>query len=263
MEFDTVNMQMRLPGDKLADLSEQLKFFIRQNKVTLRELQSLIGSLNFACQVIAPGRAFCRRLIDATTRVSKPHHRIRVTKEMREDLKLWTVFLSEYNGVTVMLDYSWSSSDILQLFTDSAGGLHRGFGAYFQGHWAQSCWPIEWGELGILSDITFLELFPVVVAMELWGNILSNKKIIFHIDNQAVVTIINKKSSKSPRVMVLVRRLVLLTLKLNMLIKAEHIPGKYNIIADSLSRCDWQRFRKMAPTADYSPTPIPSHLWKI
>jgi hypothetical protein len=40
---------------------------------------------------------------------------------------------------------------------------------YFQGKWAQKCWPKEWEEMGILKDITFLELFPVVVALCIWG----------------------------------------------------------------------------------------------
>jgi hypothetical protein len=37
-------------------------------------------------------------------KVTKPHHRIRVSQEMREDLKVWLSFLSDYNGITVMLD---------------------------------------------------------------------------------------------------------------------------------------------------------------
>jgi hypothetical protein len=32
--------------------------------------------------------------------------------------------------------------------------------------------------MGILKDITFLELFPVVVALCIWGEQLKNKKII-------------------------------------------------------------------------------------
>jgi hypothetical protein len=38
-------------------------------------------------------------------------------------------------------------------------------GIYFQGKWAQKCWPKLWEEMGILKDIIFLELFPVVVAL--------------------------------------------------------------------------------------------------
>ena len=44
--------------------------------------------------------------------------------------------------------------------------------------------------------MTYLELFPVVVALHVWGPLLANKKILFHIDNQAVMYIANKQISK-------------------------------------------------------------------
>jgi nitrogen regulatory protein PII-like uncharacterized protein len=40
-------------------------------------------------------------------------------------------FLSQYNGITVMLDTLWSSNDSIELFTDSVGGRIKGFGIYF------------------------------------------------------------------------------------------------------------------------------------
>ena len=45
----------------------------------------------------------------------------------------------------------------------------------------------------------------VVISVHIWGIHLKNKRIIFNVDNQAVVAIINKKSSKSNRVMTLVK----------------------------------------------------------
>ena len=261
IEFDTTNMVMRLPNEKLLDLRKKIKQVINSKKVTLRDLQSLIGSLIFACQVVIPGRAFCRRLIDATCNLREPHHHTRVTKNMREDLKLWLLFLENFNGTTVMLDKFWYSNADLELFTDSAGGI--GFGVYFNKKWAQSLWPTEWVQKGICSDITFLELFPVVAALYIWQSDLKNKKILFHVDNQAVVTIINKKSSKSPRVMGLVRKMVLVCLEANILIKSEFLPGYLNVLADSLSRSDFQKFRRMCPDADKNPAVIPLHLWEI
>jgi hypothetical protein len=74
---------------------------------------------------------------------------------MREDLKVWLSFLSDYNGITVMLDNVWTSNETISLFTDSAGGRDKGFGIYFQGKWARGCWPKEWADNGILADITF------------------------------------------------------------------------------------------------------------
>ena len=99
--------------------------------------------------------------------------------------------------------------------------------------------------------------------MQLWGCSLSNKKVLFHIDNQAVVAILNKKSSKSKNVMTLIRKLVLVTIKYNILIKAQYIPGKLKNIADALSRFNWQLFVELAAMAANEPTEIPDHLWKV
>ena len=86
--LDTVLMEARLPEDKLEKANTLLEDFQRQQKVTLRVLQSLIGILNFACTVIVPGRAFLRRIIDMTVGVQKPHHHIRLTRQAKLDLQV-------------------------------------------------------------------------------------------------------------------------------------------------------------------------------
>ena len=60
-------------------------------------------------------------------------------------------------------------------------------------------------------DMTYLELFPVVVAILVWGQSLANLLILFYIDNQVVVHIVNEQTSKSSEVMTLVRKLSFLT----------------------------------------------------
>ena len=50
--------------------------FYKWHKVTLRELQSIIGLLNFTCSVVLPGRAFLRRLIDLSRGIQRPHFKI-------------------------------------------------------------------------------------------------------------------------------------------------------------------------------------------
>ena len=59
-------MRMRLPQDKLLDSKAKVDDMYRRKKVSLRQLQSPIGSLNFACKVVITGRTFLRRLIDLT-----------------------------------------------------------------------------------------------------------------------------------------------------------------------------------------------------
>ena len=66
IEIDTIQMLMRLPDEKLERIKHMLHELRFRTKVTLRQLQSLIGVLNFSCTVVPPGRTFLRRLIDMT-----------------------------------------------------------------------------------------------------------------------------------------------------------------------------------------------------
>ena len=65
-------------------------------KITLKECQKLCGFLNFLGHGILPGHAFTRRLYSYTANPNlKPHHHIRVDREMREDLIMWQKFLND------------------------------------------------------------------------------------------------------------------------------------------------------------------------
>jgi hypothetical protein len=58
-------------------------------KVTLKQLQSLCGSLAFCTRALPAGRAPNSRLYLATGKPKKPLHLIKVTKEIYEDLLMW------------------------------------------------------------------------------------------------------------------------------------------------------------------------------
>ena len=64
-------MEARLPEDKVERMRSALSTFQSQRSTTLQELQSLIGTLNFACKVIPPGRPFLQRIIHLTRGVKK------------------------------------------------------------------------------------------------------------------------------------------------------------------------------------------------
>jgi len=136
----------------------------------------------------------------------------------------------------------------MHLYTDVAGSL--GFGAIMNTKWFYGEWPVAMKEY----NITFKELFPIVLAVEIWGSSFKNRCVLFHSDNYAVVHIINKQTSKDTLIMKLVRRLVVASMKFNILMKAEHIPGHFNILADLLSRFQIQQFRARAPYMNREPT---------
>ena len=253
LKIDTNKQPVEVPKEKLASLISSIRRALSSEDLSLTKIQSLIGSLNFVCRAVTPGRAFLRRLIDLTKGVVKKEQRIVIGIGARKDLALWLLFLEHFNGVSLFLEQQLTSSFDLELFTDAAGGI--GYGAYFRGQWSQDSWSNI--ELHPDPSIAFLELYPIVIAIFLWGDQMNNLKVQFWSDNAAVVSIINKQTSHCPFIMSLVRQLVLQCLRHNILFKAEHIPGVDNQIADALSRFHNSKFHRLAPGADSEMTPPP------
>ena len=98
IELDTDKTEARLPEEKLRKCVALINEFLRRKKVSLKELQSLIGLLNFTCSVVIPGRTFLRRMINLTVGVNRPTHLIRLIRIVKVDLKLWLEFLTHFNG---------------------------------------------------------------------------------------------------------------------------------------------------------------------
>ena len=254
IQLDTTRREAAIPHDKLIRYTTMVHDIMRCKRVSLRQLQSVIGCLNHCAYIIPGGRAFLRRLIDLTIGITRPHYHVRFNKEVRKDLAMWYIFLKDFNGKALFLEREWTSSTTLHMYTDSAQSL--GYGAIFQDRWLWGAWPEQW----TAYDITLLELYPIVVACQVWGKYLRNRRIVLHTDNLALVYILNKYSSKDKRIMVLIRHLTLLSLRHNILFRSEHIPGLDNILPDHLSRLRLQDFRRLSPESRAMPDEVPLHL---
>ena len=132
IELDTIAI------DNVLKSKNSLSEMRVRRKVTLRELHSLIGLLNFACCVVQPSRTFLRKLIDRTKGIQQPHFHIRLNKESRLDIAAWLLFIDHFNGKTMLLKQIWISANKLHLYTDAAGSL--GFWAIFESEWFYCSW---------------------------------------------------------------------------------------------------------------------------
>ena len=193
-----------------------------RNKVTLRELQSLVGFLNFTTSVILPGKPFLRKFINLMKGLKKPFYKARLTSEVKSDLEMWQEFLESYNGASFFIEENWVEASKLHLFTDASSTL--GFGLILGSSWVYDSWPEE---------------LP---------------------DNEALVHVFNNKTSKDTHILSMLRRIILVGLQYNIRIRAVHIPGYLNTHADALSRLQVSKFKTTAPWADPQPTSIPQHL---
>ncbi|XP_078342651.1 uncharacterized protein LOC144628433 [Oculina patagonica] len=190
IELDSTLMEARLPEDKLLLARELLNSFDSRRSVRLIELQSLIGTLQFACKAVVPGRTFLQRIIDLTRGVHNRFHHIRLNKEFFKDLIMWKAFLAGWNGRSFFLDSTVTPSPDMNLYTDASGTV--GFGGYFNGKWFQGKWLPHMQlnkDRGI--SIEWQELFPIVVACAIWFPYFSGKRIQFWCDNESVVAILN------------------------------------------------------------------------
>lgn len=255
IELDTINFFSRLPEDKVKKCRQEIVQLLstKVKSVRLKQLQSVIGLLNFACRVVIPGRAFLRRLIDRTCGVASKFHFVRITNEDKADLRMWIKFLAKFNGQCLFQQAGWAESPDLHLYTDAS---KLGYGAILNAKWVAGEFPLAWQE----NNITVLELYPIVLALSIWKDWLSNKKLRIHTDNQDLVHVINKKSSREKSIMPLIRKLVLTTLKNNTLVHAVHIPGASNCLADALSRLQLEKFKRLAPHMEDQPSVVPNHL---
>lgn len=74
----------RLPHNKIVKCIGKIKLPKTQKSLTLTQLQSLIGLLNFARNVVLPGRTFFKRLIDPTIGKSNPlFFKISMTEDVK------------------------------------------------------------------------------------------------------------------------------------------------------------------------------------
>jgi len=255
IEIDTGCMTLRLPQEKLIKISLALERVGRKHTIQLRELQSILGLLSWACLVVKPGRPFLRRLITLTKGLSNNRHYVTMNKEARSDLHAWAVFIKSYNGVSVFPSVSWSSNKSLQLFTDASSSF--GCAGVYGKKWFQ----ISWDSPYLSSEITLLELHAIVVALHLWGSSLANNNILFRCDNLAVVHILNNMTSRDPTIMKLVRKFVLFCLSFNICFHLEHISSVNNVICDKLSRLQIQEARRLAPHLNPEPDLVPPVLF--
>ena len=161
--LDSQSMEARLPLDKLTRLRTSLHQWSLKKSATLLDLQSLTGTLQFACRVIIPGRPFLQRIIHVTKDLKYPHWHIRLNSGFHKDIAVWQTFLDHWNGVSLFLEVPISKFPDLQLYTDASGSL--GYGGFLDGQWFQGSWLPNHTlskERGI--SIEWQELFPIYLA---------------------------------------------------------------------------------------------------
>ena len=98
--LDSTRMEVRLPVDKLVRAKQALQRWLHRRSGTLKELQSLIGTLQLACREVAPDQALVQRIISLTKGITNSRWDVRLNEEFCKVISMWLNFLTHWNGVS-------------------------------------------------------------------------------------------------------------------------------------------------------------------
>lgn len=279
--LNTIMQMVTIPEAKRLKALEAIDIILRAKKVKVLQLQKLTGQLNFLCKAIVPGRAFTRRMY-AKFKSMKQHHHVRVDSELKADCLMWTKFLLNTGSVSrPFTDFEMgNTTTVLQLASDATLNPKLGIGGQFLRpmrdnndgverltmSWFCQRWPAGFIAKSECS-IEVAELLGSCMAVTMWAQELSGKRVTIWCDNQAVVHMINKSTSSCRKCMFLLRHLTLLCMTYSCRIFCRYISTEDNYLSDLLSRQKIPRFlelaKQQAEVVDQLQTPLPSNLWPI
>ena len=89
---------------------------------------------------------------------------------------------------------------------------------------------------GFVLTIVHLEMFNVLLALRVWGQHWRHSSIKIFCDNHSVVQVVKNGKTRDPFLALCIRNIWLQTAIYDVHLIVEHVAGKENRIADTLSR---------------------------
>ena len=228
--IDTVTMTAHIPEEKMLEIQNLLSIWAHKTTTSKRQIQSIIGKLQFASRCVRPGRIFISRMLATLRQFPKDKTTIKVPIEFKKDINWWARFFPLYNGISIIPRLQWSSPDAI-VATDAC---LSGCGGICGLQYFHCVFPDFVVELQL--HINALEILTVAVACKLWGREWKGKRIKIFCDNLSSVTVLNSGRSKDPFLLECMREVAFVAAQCQFEIKAVHLPGVENRVPDLLSR---------------------------
>src|SRR5882672_1971631 len=211
----------------------------------LKELQELVGFLQFCAQVIPHGRTFIHGLINFSMTFPDNFSRRHVPGYAQADIAWWSAYAWHWNGIQILEQ----PKATLHIYTDASS--KKGLGGIFGDAWFSSRCPRRF----LLRDIQFKEIYAVLQAIMRWGHMWNGRHIIFHVDSTPVVHALTSGTIQNAQVMNVLRSIVMLAAQLNFSYSSSWLASSRNALADAASHFEYGRLFDLAPTMQRKPCP--------
>ena len=252
---NTVRGLFLVPKDKerrIRTMARGLKVQALSNRRLLpaRLLASFTGLCQSVYLAVPYARLYLRSLHDDLSQKAHWEANVRLSRQSLRDLQWWADLRDQYLGRAL-----WRSPDQAELHSDSSGFAWGGQLDY--NLLAQGIWTLDEKR----HHITVLELLAVLRNVQAFLPRLRSKTILLHEDNQAVCHILRNFTSRSPVIMLYLRKLILLLDTNNITLRPVYIRSEDNP-ADAPSRDrapdEWKLARQLFDrlNATYGPHTI-------
>ena len=238
--FNTLTMTLQITPERLNEITELLNEWSKKKYCNLREVQSLLGKLNFACNTVRAGRVFVARIINELKKF-KDQKRRKVTQQLHQDVRWWIKFMKDFDGITIMPPLHWDAPD--RIFSTDAclqacGGWMEGTCEAFHTDFP------EYIKKNKSIHINELELLAFVIAIKVFEDSLHNRNILAYCDNQVSVEVVNSGAASNEFSQHCLREICFVMAKCNSMLRLVHLSGESNRICDSLSRWSSKKHRE-------------------
>lgn len=227
ININTQNSTLTLSEEKIQRLKDQLLCFSKRKRASKQQLQSLAGSLNYACQAIRGGRFFLRRILDTIKSLEQQRHKALLSPSFHKDVQWWLSFLSLFNGTVYFND---SSSEHVHV-----DACNIASGAFWRGDWHYLLFQCDHPAACDLH-INYKEICAVLHAFNRWAHLWAGKNVVIHTDSIVTKCVLNRGWCRNGYVNSLLRKLAFQSARLNISMKAMHVPGSLNVFPDTISR---------------------------
>ena len=228
-EFDLILGLVRPSQANYSTLVSLIQSFLGSQAPSAHSWQQILGSLCAQEKFVQFGRLHMRstqwQLADHWNQLSdSPDAPVPISPLVRSDLHWWLQSADRCRGVPLS-----PPDPTVRIFTDAST---QGWGAHCQGDTYQGKWSAEES----LLHINLLEMRAVRLTLERIRP-APNVYVLVATDNSTVVAYINKEGgTRSRPLWEETRSLFAIVLQGSFFLRARHIPGRLNVIADQLSR---------------------------
>ena len=228
-QFDLRSGRVRPTPDRWQSLQDKIQALLSLPTCPVRQFMSLIGLLTATEKQVHLGRLHMRPIqwhLKNNWRVPESLEKIiPLPRSLHPHLQWWLEEDKVLQGQPLH-----PVRHALQIFTDAS---KEGWGAHLNEFTTRGSWSIPESKL----HINLLELKAVFLALKEFQDLCVGKIVLVATDNTTVVSYINKEGGmRSGPLCALLWRILTWCSQRQVTLKARHIPGHLNVIADKLSR---------------------------